>query len=200
MHFQGLYVRLTYGNYRPGVVSYQLTFKAYGVFHLRGRLHNWQYLFIIEGTLTMFLAIASCFFLPSGPGSAWFLTQSERKFAKERIRIDGAKYITENHEAEGSQRVANRLNKRDFVETAKDWKLWTVLVCNICASVPSQAFSVFLPLAVKGLGYTSIKANLVKHSRSSVLLPNLLIQMLFLDVCSPICVRSSGFISFHFEL
>jgi hypothetical protein len=46
-------------------------------------------------------------------------------------------------------------------ETAKDWKLWYALIFNIYASVPAGAFSVFLPLVVKGLGYTSITANLV---------------------------------------
>ena len=36
-----------------------------------------------------------------------------------------------------------------------------VLFFNILASVPGQAFSVFLPIIVQGLGYSSIKANLV---------------------------------------
>ena len=108
----------------------------------------------------MFFAVAACIFLPSDPGSAWFLTKSERDFAKERMRIDGERYISDN-QADGKKKLFNRLNNRDVIETAKDWKLWTVLLCNICASVPSQAFSVFLPLVVKGLGYTSIEANLV---------------------------------------
>lgn len=101
----------------------------------------------------MFVAILAWLFLPAEPGSAWFLTAAEREFAQERIRVDGELYLSQN----GSR----RLGKRDVIETAKDWKLWTVLICNICASVPSQAFSVFLPLVVTGLGYTSIQANLV---------------------------------------
>jgi predicted MFS family arabinose efflux permease len=35
-----------------------------------------------------------------------------------------------------------------------------ILPCNIAASVPSQAFSVFLPIIVKDLGYASYRANL----------------------------------------
>lgn len=134
---------------------------AYGVFHLTGsRLHNWQYLFIIEGSLTIIVALVAWFWLPKGPGSAWFLSAEEQRFAVERIHRDNSKYVA--YEYGGSGRQEQRLTRRDFVETGKDWKLWYVLVFNICASVPSQAFSVFLPLVVQGLGYSSIQANLVR--------------------------------------
>ena len=96
-----------------------------------------------------------------GPGSAWFLTEKEREFACKRIQIDGARYVQHAYGKDGLEKSNERLSKRDVVETAKDWKLWFVLFFNICASIPGQAFSVFLPLIVKGLGYTSITANLV---------------------------------------
>lgn len=54
-----------------------------------------------------------------------------------------------------------RLAVRDIVEAVKDWKIWILLACNICASVPSTAFSVFLPLVVQGMGYSALEANLV---------------------------------------
>lgn len=134
---------------------------AYGIFQMGGPLAGWQYLFIIEGALTMFIAIVAWFWLPMGPGSAWFLTKAEKEFAVERIRIDSEKYVLKEYGPDGIQKSSERLNRRDVIETIKDWKLWTVLIFNICASVPPNAFSVFLPLVVKGLGYTSLKANLV---------------------------------------
>jgi hypothetical protein len=97
--------------------------------------------------------------LPAGPGSAWFLSQEERQFATERMQRDTALYIQHEYGEDGMER--DRLSKRDIIEALKDWKLWFVLVFNICASVPTQAFSVFMPLVVKGLGYSSIQANLV---------------------------------------
>lgn len=96
-----------------------------------------------------------------GPGSAWFLTEKEREFACKRIQIDGARYVQHTYGKDGLEQSNERLSKMDVIETAKDWKLWFVLFFNICASIPGQAFSVFLPLIVKGLGYTSITANLV---------------------------------------
>jgi MFS transporter, ACS family, DAL5 transporter family protein len=131
------------------------------VFQLDGALHNWQYLFIIEGSLTCFIAILSWVWLPMGPGSAWFLNPEERVYSTTRIQIDGARYVQHQYGKDGLEKSAERLSKRDIIETAKDWKLWYVLFFNICASIPGQAFSVFLPLVVKGLGYKSITANLM---------------------------------------
>ncbi|KAK1675314.1 major facilitator superfamily transporter [Colletotrichum godetiae] len=151
-------VGLFYGQYAvAGAFSGAI---AYGVFHLRdGPLKNWQYLFIIEGTLTIFFGLIAWVFLPAGPGSAWFLTLEERRFAADRIKADSVSFTEHAYDAHGVE--TDRLTKRDFIETARDWKFWHVLVFNICASVPGQAFSVFLPLVVQGLGYSSIQANLM---------------------------------------
>lgn len=81
-----------------------------------------------------------------------------------RVQRDNAKYIRHDLGKDGIELTSDRLSKRDVVETAKDWKLWYALLCNICASVPPTAFSVFLPLVVKGMGYTSLNANLVRYS------------------------------------
>ncbi len=97
--------------------------------------------------------------MPLGPGSAWFLNEKDRAYAAERIRLDNALYAEHAYSDSGLEE--DPLTKRDVVETAKDWKLWYVLFFNILASVPGQAFSVFLPLVVNGLGYSSIQANLV---------------------------------------
>jgi hypothetical protein len=135
---------------------------AYGVFHIdSGSLKPWQYLFIIEGAATCFIALVAVFWLPLGPGSAWFLSGKDRDYAVERMRLDTVMYAQHTYGDSGLEQ--DRLKKKDVVETAKDWKLWYVLFFNILASVPGQAFSVFLPLVVKGLGYSSIHANLVSH-------------------------------------
>ncbi|RHZ67110.1 hypothetical protein CDV55_107553 [Aspergillus turcosus] len=134
---------------------------SYGIFHLKGALHNWQYLFIIEGSLTMSVALLALVVLPKHPGSAWFLTQAEREFAAERMRVDNEKYVLKEYGPSNPDEVSRQLTMRDVIETAKDWKLWSILVCNICASVPSQAFGVFLPVVVEGMGFSAIRANLM---------------------------------------
>lgn len=106
--------------------------------------------------------IIAWFWLPADPGTAWFLSPPQRNFAVMRMQLDNARYVQHHRYSEdGLENVSERLSRRDVVETARDWKMWFALVCNICASVPGQAFSVFLPLVVKGLGYASVEANLV---------------------------------------
>ncbi|UKZ83338.1 hypothetical protein TrVFT333_011146 [Trichoderma virens FT-333] len=151
-------VAIFYGQYAiAGAFSGAISF---GVFHLKsGSLLNWQYLFIIEGSLTCFVAILAWFLLPRGPGSAWFLKQEEREFAAERMRRDTALFIQHEYGKDGLEK--DRLSKRDAIEAAKDWKFYGVIFFNICASVPTQAFSIFLPLVLQGLGFASIQANLM---------------------------------------
>ncbi|GKT52348.1 major facilitator-type transporter hxnP [Colletotrichum spaethianum] len=159
---------------------------AYGVFHLNnGQLKNWQYLFIIEGALTVFFGLLAWILLPAGPGSAWFLTAEERRFAADRMKADNALFVKHSYDSDGVEK--DRLTKRDFVETAKDWKFWYVLAFNICASVPGQAFSVFLPLVVQGLGYSSIEANL---ERGYHIIGGIIIALI--GLIATVTVESSG--------
>ncbi|KAJ6274785.1 major facilitator superfamily domain-containing protein [Bipolaris maydis] len=151
-------IGLFYGQYAiAGAFSGSI---SYGIFHINGTtLKNWQCLFIIEGGITIVVALIAWFWLPRGPGSAWFLTDEEQIFVTQRIIKDNAPFVA--HEYSNDSIRKKRLTRRDVAETAKDWKLWFILVFNICASVPSQAFSVFMPMVVQGLGYSSIKANLM---------------------------------------
>ncbi|KAF2161740.1 hypothetical protein M409DRAFT_69548 [Zasmidium cellare ATCC 36951] len=49
---------------------------------------SWEILFLIEGCLTMTIALIGFFWLPHSAESAWFLTKEERWWAEERMRLD----------------------------------------------------------------------------------------------------------------
>ena len=120
--------------------------------------------------MTIFVALVALLVLPMEPGSAWFLSQEEKEFAAQRMRIDNERYVLSEYGVANTEEFSQRLTMRDVLETAKDWKLWTILICNICASVPSQAFGIFLPVVVEGMGFTSNQANLVNYLLPLVLL------------------------------
>jgi len=125
---------------------------AYAIFQIEvPGLKTWQLLFIIQGFLTCMLAVIAWVWLPAGPESAWFLSEQQRDWVVERVQP-----------GESAGKRPPGITWRDAVETARDWKLWFVLIFNICASVPATAFSVFLPLVVQGMGYSSVEANLVR--------------------------------------
>ncbi|KAK0744542.1 major facilitator superfamily transporter [Apiosordaria backusii] len=142
-------IGLFYGQYAiASAFSGALSYAIFQISH--AWLKPWQLLFIIEGVLTCILGVVALLWLPTRPGEAWFLSRYERQFVVERV--GGGK----SGEVDYSS-----LTRRDLIETLRDWKLWFVLVFNICASVPATAFSVFLPLIVQGMGYKSIEANLM---------------------------------------
>lgn len=51
---------------------------------------SWQVLFLIEGCVTIVIAITGFFWLPHSAKTAWFLTPEERKWAEARIKADQA--------------------------------------------------------------------------------------------------------------
>ncbi|GAB7353137.1 hypothetical protein MBLNU459_g3673t1 [Dothideomycetes sp. NU459] len=58
------------------------------------------------------------------------------------------------------------LSRTDVYSALVDWKIWYLLVCNILSAIPATAFSVFLPLVIRGLSsaedeMTPAKANLL---------------------------------------
>lgn len=130
------------------------------------------------------MALIAWFWLPDEPASAWFLSKDERQFAKMRIIKDNIDSVTLDADDDGV--AHSRLSKRDVSDALMDWKTWYVLVFNVCASVPNQTFSVFLPLVVQGLGYSSIQANLVSM-QEMVFRSNMLIQWLQMSVPPYVC-------------
>lgn len=86
---------------------------AYGILQLKGSLHSWQYLFIIEGAATIGLAILAYFFLPSHASKAWFLNADEKAFAVDRMLRDSG---GEDYQEKG-------ISKRDVILAFTDWKI-----------------------------------------------------------------------------
>lgn len=58
---------------------------AFGVFQIDGKIHGWQYLFLIEGALTFVVGFAALFILPFSSSTAYFLNEEEKKLAYYRI-------------------------------------------------------------------------------------------------------------------
>ncbi|KAI5477464.1 MFS general substrate transporter [Pseudohyphozyma bogoriensis] len=155
-----MYPRYNLG-FRVGLFSAQYAFAgafsgvfAYGCFLIKGSLKGWQYLFLIEGSITVASAIFTYFWLPSAVHTAWFLTPEERAHSEHRMLADTALFLEEG------DAQSHGITKRDVIE-ALDWKKLLIVLGNILATLPVSAFGVFAPLIVKGMGYTSLKANLM---------------------------------------
>ncbi|KAJ5812199.1 hypothetical protein N7474_008500 [Penicillium riverlandense] len=153
--------------FRMGLMSMSFTFAgafsgliAYGCFILpSSRWKDWQVLFLVQGSVTLFISVLALVSLPTNLGTAWFLTKRERAHAARRMVADTAA-VSSGADA-SPQSNSHSITLRNVVEAFKDWKKFLIVIFNMCATTPSYGFAIFLPLVVKGMGYDSVKANLM---------------------------------------
>ncbi|KAI9686682.1 MAG: hypothetical protein M1820_010586, partial [Bogoriella megaspora] len=133
---------------------------AYGISFMDGvgGLAGWRWIFILEGILTVVVAVVSFFFVYDFPETAKFLSNEERAFVVFRLKYDGQDADTEN-----SQKVAQsdefgwKYVKMAFL----DWQIWVNIVVYWGYVCPLYGVSLFLPTIIKELGYQNTTAQLL---------------------------------------
>ncbi|KAI8165908.1 putative transporter [Colletotrichum sp. SAR 10_70] len=119
---------------------------AAGVFAGLDGKHNlagWQWLFIIQGAVSIVVAIAAFYLLPDAPLKTRWLTEEQRQMAHKRIFDD----TTDRRE--GGTSVWKGLR-----EACSDWRTWVFcLMDNMHLS--ANGFKNFLPSVVKTLNYNT---------------------------------------------
>lgn len=98
---------------------------AFGIAHMDGvgNLAGWRWIFILEGILTVIVAVIAYFTLYDFPETATFLTEEERAFVVYRLKYQDFK----DEREEGAVRVAQDDSFQwKFVKSAfLDWQIWT---------------------------------------------------------------------------
>ena len=116
--------------------------------HLNG-FRGWRWIFILEGILTMVVAMIFYFTLPSFPEDAKWLTEEERKFVIARLRVD-----------QGHSAVERKITARDVARCFKDYKIWLGGLMYLGLIVPAYGYAFFAPTILSGLGYSAIQTQL----------------------------------------
>ncbi|KAL6231184.1 hypothetical protein BDW75DRAFT_50513 [Aspergillus navahoensis] len=124
---------------------------AYGVGHMNQAqgLSAWRWLFIIEGAPSLASAFLVWFILPDYPESASWLSEEEKALAAQRLAVEGSK---------GS---AKAMTWQDAKGILLDWRLYAHYLVYFGISAPFSSLSLFTPAITSGLGYTSLKAQLM---------------------------------------
>jgi len=137
-------------------------------------------LFLLEGSLTIIVAVVGYMWLPHNAETAWFLTPEEREYASSRVIQDrmvqsesATLPTTEVEEEAGDYDEESRgllnparprsiptaqnvtgdrgITPHDIVSGFLSVNVWHILACNILSAIPVYAFQVFLPLVLAPL-------------------------------------------------
>lgn len=123
---------------------------AYGTFQINdNRLRGWSYLFIIEGSLTVFFAIVMCLYIPRRLTSARFLTPEEKAAGIARQLSDSV------------DEVDGKFSWNQALIEMKSWHTYVRILISFSISVPLASNNNFLAPMVARLGYGTAKTNLV---------------------------------------
>jgi MFS family permease len=111
---------------------------------------GWRWLFIIEGSITVIVAIIAIFVLPDYPSTTRWLSEEEVHIAEQRLVLDG-------HEPSSKK---SEFAMRDIMMTLKDWRIY-FFVFLFLLDVSAGTISYFIPTIVANLGYSSAQAQLM---------------------------------------
>lgn len=113
---------------------------SYGVFQIdHPTVQGWQWLFIIEGSMTFLTGIIGFFWLPAGPQNAWFLNERERAAANARLLRDN------------SVDIETSLDLKECFQTWRDWKFPVWCIITLTYPVAYATAMNFFPLVSQTL-------------------------------------------------
>ncbi|KAJ5095329.1 Major facilitator superfamily domain general substrate transporter [Penicillium alfredii] len=130
---------------------------AYGIAKMDGvgGYAGWRWIFILEGLLTVVVALVAPFAIHDCPETATFLTDAERQFVIHSLRTQ--------HSSDSREMVQDqtKFHFRYVIEAFTDWQIYAGLFMYWGITCPLYGISLFLPSIIKDLGYTSSTAQLL---------------------------------------
>ncbi|KAJ7041990.1 major facilitator superfamily domain-containing protein [Mycena alexandri] len=133
---------------------------AYGIINLKGKdgHSGWQWIFIIEGAITVLFGLVSFALLPSSPDHARFFNEEEKAYVKSKLKEDGAI----------QDEVSDSFS---WGEVGKAFTSVHVIIVGIIfffSGVVLYSLAYFTPSIVQSLGFTAAKAQLMSVPPFSV--------------------------------
>ncbi|KAJ6104345.1 hypothetical protein N7523_010665 [Penicillium sp. IBT 18751x] len=141
---------------------------AYGIGHSASDLQSWRLLFLALGAITSGYAVFLLFVLPDSPGTASFLTPTERTIAVQRT-LANKTGAAESTPFQWSQ----------VMDAAKDPQAWLLVFYTFCVNLANGGLTSFGAIIVEGFGYSAFKSLLIQ-------MPLGLSQLVFLVITATI--------------
>ncbi|KAF3936056.1 hypothetical protein ABW20_dc0102876 [Dactylellina cionopaga] len=132
---------------------------AYLLTSLSTGLAPWRALFIIEGWPSLIAAVVAWWYIPDGPGDAWFLeNEEERQIAV--IRLQGhsrrQRRLSFFKAATGRKGNNSRFNWSEVVAALQEVQNWLTALMFFSCNVAFSSLPVFLPTIINEMGNTAL--------------------------------------------
>ncbi|KAI2614032.1 MFS general substrate transporter [Hypoxylon fragiforme] len=137
---------------------------SWSVFQWQGKLHGWQYLFLIEGSITIFVAIYLWIFAPRSPAESRWYSEEDVRLAQHRLELD-------------SQDQDKVFRWDEARKQLKQWQTWAFAFMALMYGVGVASSSNFLPVMIKRLTKDATTANLYTVG------PNLAASVFQVTIC-----------------
>ncbi|KAJ1938253.1 hypothetical protein GGF37_004880, partial [Kickxella alabastrina] len=118
-------------------------------------IKHWQWVFILEGLITVPVSALGYYILHDHPEKCSFLSQDEKSL------------IVAYKRREGTLGGSEQLSMRDTKRALMDWQLWCMTFANFAVCTGSHTLSVFAPEVINELGFSPM------HSQIMSALPSL---------------------------
>ncbi|KAM0257548.1 hypothetical protein ACHAPA_011673 [Fusarium lateritium] len=130
---------------------------AFGIQHMEGvaGLGGWRWIFILEGILTVCVGVTIPWVLPDSPATASFLSEQEKVFAAERLRLD----VRVSMDHDGDDEETDKFEWRYLKDALMDWKIYLGVI--IYWGNSTYGFNFSAPTIIKELGYSAAQAQLM---------------------------------------
>ncbi|KDR68722.1 hypothetical protein GALMADRAFT_231048 [Galerina marginata CBS 339.88] len=121
---------------------------AYAITLLKGKagLNGWQWIFLLEGLLTIVLGVLTWFFIPDFPDKSRFITEEQRKMVLDRVQADRG------------DSVPDKMTWDKLFTHLKDPLLWAFAAMFLASTMPAYAIGFFITIILRGMGYSETLA------------------------------------------
>ncbi|KAJ7265347.1 MFS general substrate transporter [Mycena haematopus] len=132
---------------------------ASGLLQLGGRsgLEGWKWLFLVDGIITVFVAVVIWFYLPRNVATtSGGLRGSKPWFTDRQIQIAVTRVIRDD---QAKREYEKRATRADFKDAATDLGLWGHLLLSNVTLTPTNPLGTYLPTVIKSFHFNVFVSN-----------------------------------------
>lgn len=138
-----------------------------GMSAIKGQpIAGWSWIFILEGLFTIVFGLICIFIMPNGPDKCWWLNDTERRLARERLESQASRYEDREqlkekiaqveygevvHDETKGNEPTRKLWLRDTLRTFTDPNLLLLCIAGFCCALPVYSVSYFSPTIIRGI-------------------------------------------------